>query len=118
MARKVMVIVILLVLTAAFLGGQAMSAQILGSVKNEQGEYLSGVEVTITNLWNNAVTTATTAKKKGRFRILALLPGVYQVSVDLEGYQFFVVSRVRLNAEQSFNLNIVLKKKVEGDLAG
>lgn len=113
MTRKFTLLAILLLLTAAFLSSQGMNAQIFGNVKNEEGKGLSGVVVTLTNLVNNAVTTATTGKKKGLFRFLSVYPGVYQASFDLEGFQSYVVSRIQLSAEKSVNLKIKLKKKRE-----
>jgi len=101
---------ILLVLLATFLPAQSTTAKILGKVENEDGKYLPGVEVTATHIESNAVTTTTTGKK-GSFRFLALPPGTYQVSFDLEGYQSHVVSGIRLSAEQSVTLRIKLKKK-------
>jgi len=112
MTRRFTTLVILLLLTAAFLASQGMNAQIFGNVKNEEGQGLAGVVVTLTNLANNAVVTATTGKKKGLFRFLSVYPGVYQASFDLEGYQSYVVSRIQLSAEQSVNLKIKLKKKI------
>ena len=108
--NKLLVGFILLVLLAAFLAAQSTTAKILGKVKNEDSKYLPGVEVTATHIESNAVTTTTTGKK-GSFRFLALSPGTYQVSFDLEGYQSHVVSGIRLSAEQSVTLRIKLKKK-------
>jgi 5-hydroxyisourate hydrolase-like protein (transthyretin family) len=100
----------LLILMGAFLPGQSMNAQIFGNVKNEDGKALAGVKVEVTNINNNAVTTSTTGKK-GKFRLLSLAPGLYQVSFELEGYQTYVMSGIQLNAEQSVTLRIKLKKK-------
>jgi len=113
MGRKLLVGFALLVSMAAFLGSQSMNAQIFGNVRNEEGKSLSGVLVTVTNLASNAQATATSDKKKGRFRILSLSPGLYQASFDLEGYQSYVVSRIQLSSDQSINLKIKLKKIIE-----
>lgn len=108
--NKVIVGIVFLVSLAVCLGGQAVDAKIFGTVRDENGEKLSGVEVTVTNIDRNAETTAVTGKK-GTFRFLALPPGSYQVSFDLEGYQSYVAAGVRLLAEQSVTLKIKLKKK-------
>ena len=100
----------LLVLLGALLYGQGMNARIIGDVKDEDGEYLSRVEVTAVNVNNNAITVTFTEGKNGAFRFLALAPGIYQFSFDLEGYVSYVASGIRLSAEQSFNLRITLKK--------
>lgn len=101
----------LLVLLAVVLPGQWTIAKITGYVTDEDGTYLQGVTITATNIGNNAEITTTTGKKKGTFRFPSLAPGMYQVSADLEGYQSFVVSGIRLTADQSSTLRIKLKKK-------
>lgn len=101
----------LLALLAAVLHGQWTTAKIVGSVTDEGGNYLQGVTITATNIGNNAETTTTTGKKKGAFRFPSLAPGMYQVSADFEGYQSYVVSGIRLTADQSSTLRIKLKKK-------
>ncbi len=99
----------MLVLLAAFLSAQVTTAGIYGSVKNEDNKGLADVLVTATNVTTNANTPVTTGKK-GAFRILALPPGVYQVSFDLEGHQSYVASGIQLSAGQSITLRIKLKK--------
>jgi hypothetical protein len=101
----------LLVLLAAVLPGQWTTAKISGYVTDENGNYLKGVTITATNIGNNAETTTATGKKKGAFRFPSLAPGMYQVSADFEGYQSYVVSGIRLTADQSSTLRIKLKKK-------
>lgn len=110
---RLLAVFILLVLLAAVLPGQGMSARILGNVQDENGVYLRGVTITATNIGNNGVTETTTGKKKGTFRFPALAPGFYQVSADLEGYQSYTVSGIRLSAEQSVTLRIKLKTKTD-----
>jgi hypothetical protein len=106
--------VVMLVLLTVCLGGQAVDARIFGTVKNEDGDKLSGVEVTVTHIERNTETKIITGKK-GTFRFLALPPGSYQVSFDLEGYQSFVQAGVHLFADQSVTLRITLKKKNDPD---
>lgn len=102
---------IVLVFLAATLPGQATNARIVGNVMDEDGNYLPGVTITATNIGNNGVSTTTSGKKKGAFRFASLATGFYQVSIDLEGYQSYVVGGIRLSAEQSVTLRIKLKKK-------
>jgi len=64
----------------------------------------------VTNIDRNAETKAISGKK-GTVRFLALPPGAYQVSFDLEGYQSYVAAGVRLYADQSVTLRVKLKKK-------
>lgn len=101
---------LLLVLAAASLQGQRMTARITGCVKDESGLYLSGVNVTAVHIHSNAVLSTVTAKKKGAFRFLALDPGGYQLTFELDGFEPLTMSGIQLNAEQSATLRITLKK--------
>jgi hypothetical protein len=103
---------ILLACMGALLHGQAAVGNIFGNVKNEDGEYLIGVAVTATHIGTSAVTAAVT-EKKGTFRFLALDPGLYQISFDLEGYQSLVQAGIHMYTDQTVRLRIKLKKKVE-----
>jgi hypothetical protein len=105
----------LLLCPAAFLAGQSVNARIYGNVQNEEGEYLAGVWVRALNIGNNAETTAFTSAEKGAFRFPALAPGVYQVSFDMEGYQSYVASGIRLTADQSSTLRVKLKHLKDSD---
>ncbi len=92
------------------LTGQATSARIFGSVQNEQGKFLAGVEVTAVNVANNATSKVITSGVKGTFNFLALSPGTYQVSFDLQGYRSYVAAGIRLSADQSTTLHITLER--------
>jgi hypothetical protein len=92
------------------LPGQATSARIFGSVQNEQGRFLAGVEVTAVNVANNATTKVFTSGGKGTFNFLSLAPGTYQVSFDLQGYRTYVAAGIRLSADQSTTLRITLER--------
>jgi hypothetical protein len=101
---------ILLACLAVFLAGQSATGQIFGNVKNTDGDKLPGITVMVTNIATTAAVTVVSAKK-GRFRFLALDPGLYQISIEQEGYTPCVISGVRLLGGQSLNVPINLKKK-------
>jgi hypothetical protein len=101
---------ILLAGLAALLYSQAAVGKIFGNVKDQDGENLPGVTVTATNIVTNGVSTTVSAKK-GIFRFLALDPGPYQVSFDLEGYQSLVQAGIHIYTDQTVRLRIKLKKK-------
>jgi hypothetical protein len=107
---RFLAMIILLAGLAILLSGQAATGKIFGKVKNADGEYLEGVKVTALHIETNAETTIVTAKK-GTFRFLALDPGSYQISFDLEGYQPLVQAGIHVYTDQQANLRIKLKKK-------
>ena len=87
-------------LLPALLAAQATNARITGDVRDEAGNLLAGVAVTVVNVVNGAETKVLSGDN-GAFRFLALAPGFYQVSFDLEGYKSFVASGIQLSADQS-----------------
>ncbi|HSQ36167.1 MAG TPA: carboxypeptidase-like regulatory domain-containing protein [Candidatus Binatia bacterium] len=105
---------LLLLCLAALLYGQAATGKIFGTIKDPEGAYLPGVTVTATNISTNAVTTTVT-EKKGTFRFLALDPGPYQISFDLEGYQSLVQAGIQMYTDQTVRLRIKLKKKAASE---
>lgn len=106
---------LLLMGAAIAISGQATVAKIFGVVKGENGERLGSITVTAMNIQNNATRTFLTAKKSGSFRFLGLEPGFYQVSVDKDGFEPYVVSGIRLSADQSVTLKVKLKKKAPAE---
>jgi hypothetical protein len=113
--NKLLAGLILLAGMAALLYSQAAVGKIFGAVKDENDDYLPGVTVTATNIGTNAVTTTVT-EKKGTFRFLALDPGLYQISFDLDGYQSMVQAGIHMYTDQTVRLRIKLKKKVEEEI--
>ncbi len=110
MKRRLFPAAAVLLATAGWLAGQAMNARIDGYVQDEEGRFLSGVEVTAINVVNNAETKTVSEKGTGGFRFLGLAPGTYQVSCDLEGYESYAAGGIRLSAGQSTTLRVKLKR--------
>lgn len=67
---------------AAQIGG---AANIAGVVTDDSGGALPGVTVTITNTANGRAQTLVT-NEEGRYRAVALQPGPYEVSAELQGF--------------------------------
>ena len=65
--------------------GEGAKGQIRGSVTDENGAVLPGVEVTAVNLKTGQTTSATT-RTDGEFTFPALPPGKYRVSAALAGF--------------------------------
>ncbi|MCX6557734.1 MAG: carboxypeptidase-like regulatory domain-containing protein [Candidatus Aminicenantes bacterium] len=108
--NRFLVGLVLLASLTAYLAGQSATGQIFGNVKNTDDDYLPGITVMVTNIATTASVTVVTAKK-GRFRFLALDPGLYQISIEQEGYVPRVISGVRLLGGQALNIPVKLKKK-------
>src|ERR671912_742041 len=59
---------------------------IAGTVRDASGGVVPGATVTVTNMGTNAVQTATT-DAQGFYRVAALEPGTYMVSIELSGFR-------------------------------
>lgn len=64
---------------------QSGTGQIDGSVKTDQGDLVPGVSVTLRNQ-QSGVTRTVTTEADGQYRFQGLLPGVYTVRAELQGF--------------------------------
>ncbi len=110
MRKHILILTAVLIAAAGCLAGQSLHAFIDGYVRDNEGRALAGVTVTAVNVVSNAETNVMSDIGNGGFRFLGLAPGTYQVSFDLEGYQSYVASGIRLSAGQSATLRIKLKR--------
>ena len=94
----------LLVASAAFaqLGGGTLS----GTVTDEQGGALPGVAVTIAGTDR---TTTATSDEAGKFRFLNLAPGLYKVSLALQGFTTSVRENVVVAVGATIDLPVQMK---------
>jgi hypothetical protein len=94
----------LLVTSAAFaqLGGGTLS----GTVTDEQGGLLPGVTVTLAGTDR---TTTATSDEAGKFRFLNLAPGLYKVSLALQGFSTTVRENVVVAVGATIDLPVQMK---------
>jgi len=82
--------------------------QITGQVTDTSGAVLAGASVTVTNTQTNQVRDAVT-NSSGSYVFPTLLPGVYTVKVDLQGFQSKVANNVELQVQQTARLDFSLE---------
>lgn len=103
-----LVMILLLAAPAALFAQRATAADISGTIQDESGAVLPGVTVTATNTATNQARTATT-DRTGRYRIVALQPGVYSISTELAGFAPQQRKAVRLQIGQLAEMNFRLR---------
>ena len=81
--------------------------QITGQVTDVSGGILAGATVVVTNTQTNAVREAIT-NSAGSYVFPNLLPGVYNVRVDLQGFQPKVMNNVELQVQQTVRIDVSL----------
>jgi hypothetical protein len=95
-----------LVGTTAF--GQAVNGAFTGTVADSSGAVLPGVSITATNT-ATGVVTSTVSNEGGAYFIPGLLPGVYNLSAELPGFQKETYSNAALGNAVTVRLNFGLK---------
>ncbi len=86
----------------------AQNAQIIGTVKDESGAIVPGATVTAKNQ-ETGLTRTDVTNTQGDFRLPALPPGIYKVTVDLQGFNSESRPDILLTIEQTAALAFVLK---------
>jgi hypothetical protein len=87
---------------------QATTGQIVGTVKNPNGELVPGATVTVTNTETGQTQTLTT-NDDGSFRAVSLQPGNYTVEVTAQGFGKNTQTGYKVEVGSSLDANITLE---------
>src|SRR5262245_2444967 len=98
---------VMCVLTTASLWAQA-TAQISGSVKDQSGAVLPGVEVTATQT-ETGITRNTVTNETGSYVLPTLPVGPYRLEAGLPGFRTFVQTGIVLQVNSTAVVNLVLE---------
>lgn len=96
-----------LFLACSFAFGQAGSGEISGTVGDASGAVVSGASVTITNP-STGFTRNLKTNESGLYSAPALIPGVYTVRVEMQGFQAQSRSNIELQVGQVAAINFAL----------
>ena len=98
-----------LLLALALVGqAQVTTAEILGTVKDASGAIVTGAVVKVRNLDTNQVRETMTSSE-GRFRVVQLAPGNYEVAIEQKGFGRNVRGPITLRLGQDAELDIRLE---------
>ena len=97
----------LLALGTSLVLGQTTTAIISGTVVDETGGVLPGVEVSVLNV-GTGITRDTVSDDEGRYRVSELVPGDYEVSGSLAGFQTIVRSGITLTVGRHAQVELAL----------
>ena len=87
---------------------------ILGKVTDPGGGLVGGATVTITNTQTNVASTTQT-NSEGYYTSTPLIPGAYEVSVEMTGFKKSVQSGIALQVDQRAEVNIALSLGAVGE---
>ncbi|MCR9179283.1 MAG: carboxypeptidase regulatory-like domain-containing protein [Erythrobacteraceae bacterium] len=92
---------------------QQITSGVEGQITDENGNAISGAVVVVTNTSTNGTRTTTTGADGG-FRIIALQPGNYEITVTAAGYEGQTVENVSTNIGGRTAFNFVLASTEAG----
>jgi carboxypeptidase family protein/TonB-dependent receptor-like protein len=102
----------LLMLAALFPASRAQAQAVYGSiggvVTDQSGALMPGVSVTVTSV-DRKTSDTVVANESGLFVKDRLVPGVYAVKAELQGFKSAVFSNVTVNVDSQTKLNIKLE---------
>ena len=108
MTRVFSVISVLLVLSFAGAYAQQTTGTISGTVSDETGGVLPGVDVMAQNTETGATRTAI-SDDEGRYRLSQLAPGTYQLRAELAGFRTALLQGLTLNMAQEAVVGVTLR---------
>src|SRR6266849_3020557 len=108
MRLNVILAVALLATTASLAVAQITSATLSGTIKDETGGVLPGVDVVVRNL-NTGLTRNVITDGSGYFTVPGLAPGRYETRATLQGFATWVQTAVALEVSQQAALSITMK---------
>src|SRR5919206_2126553 len=99
--------VVLLLATASLAVAQITSATLSGTIKDETGGVLPGVDLVTANL-DTGLTRSGVTDSNGYFTVPGLAPGRYEARARLQGFRTGVQTGITLQVGQDAGLNFVL----------
>lgn len=93
---------------AASLLAQDPRGRILGRVTDSSGAVVPGVEVKAVNTATNVAVSGAT-NDQGNYEILYLIPGVYQVSAELQGFKKYIRDGIEVRVNDRITLDVNLE---------
>src|SRR5262249_42140370 len=93
--------------SASTASAQITSATISGTVKDQSGGLLPGVDIAIKNLETGLTRTAVTGED-GSYRIPGLPPGLYEARGSLQGFATTMQNGIALAVAEQASLNLTM----------
>ncbi len=106
--RALAIVLVWMLASSAALFGQATTGSIYGTVTDPAGAVLPAATVTVKNVHTAETKTAKTSPT-GDYTFVFLVPGEYEVSADMAGFQLQRQTAVHLDANQNVHVNFALR---------
>src|SRR5690349_1021338 len=100
--------ILIALLCAGPVFSQSTTGTILGTVKDQSGAVLPGVEINVLNLSTNQSRTAVT-NERGDYSVPQVPIGLYSVTASLPGFKTEVRSRIEIQVDQRARIDFQLE---------
>src|ERR1700704_3274161 len=101
------ILLIILTLVPVILSAQSGTSSISGNIKDASGAAIPSAKVKVVNQ-GTGVAADTLSNDAGIYRVGSLVPGTYQVEVELEGFERLVRSPLVLQVSQVLTVDLTL----------
>lgn len=108
--RRTATVAALALATSASLFAQAQTGNVYGDVKDDKGEPLPGVTLTLAA---GAAPQIQVSDAQGQFRFIGVYPGTYRLEGALEGFSPVVYEAVIVNLNRNTTLSLTMNAAVE-----
>src|SRR5438045_3146695 len=109
MRLRTVLIAVSLICVALSVEAQVLTGSIIGVVKDESNAVLPGVTVTVTSLALPGGPQSTVTNPQGEYRFTALPPGVYELSITLQGFRSYKETDLRSSAGGTIERDVSMK---------
>jgi len=86
----------------------ATTGSLVGKVVDEGGTALPGVTIVVTSPALQG-SKSTTTDASGKYRLILLPPGVYEMTASLPGFQTQTMKGIRVNLDVTYTVNLTMK---------
>jgi Ca-activated chloride channel family protein len=82
-----------------------------GKITNQEAQPIANSVVVLKNI-QSSKTFSTRSNKEGLFKFEAVLPGMYECKVGINGYEAFKKNKVEIIANKTTSLNVTLNREI------
>jgi hypothetical protein len=100
--------IFLTITISAFGQADVSSATVKGTVSDPQGAAVANATVTVKSV-EQGTTRSVTTNSDGEFQILALRPGLYEITVETQGFSKYLIKEAQLTVGQTATYIIKLE---------
>jgi len=105
MLRRTLVLCVAVTVLAAVAAAQTGLASISGQVKDASGAVIPGATITVKNIATN-VTRTTQSNAEGRYSVANLIPGLYSVRAQFQGFKDLEREKLELRVGDRIALDL------------